>query len=111
MPQVSNPPHGRSGFYLDGKAVKILHEIECLNHNICLTRRQQDVNTRVSEKIHFYRMKAKLGWFGQLRRRLNEQLDYQKLRERQIDQIRTKLLIIQILLDREVMARREARLA
>lgn len=107
----SSPRTEKSAFYLDGKAVKILHEIECLNHNLCLIRRQLDINTRDREKIHFYRTKAKLGWFGQLRRRLNEQLDYQKLRERQTDQIRTKLLIIQILSDRKVIARREARLA
>ncbi|KAM5522407.1 hypothetical protein FOXYSP1_16298 [Fusarium oxysporum f. sp. phaseoli] len=98
----SSPRTGKSAFCLDGKAVKILHKIECLNHNLCLIRRQLDVNTRDLEKIHFYRTKAKLRWFGQLCRRLNEQLDYQ---------IRTKLLIIPILLNRKVIARREARRA
>ncbi|KAF4418930.1 sulfide:quinone oxidoreductase mitochondrial precursor [Fusarium acutatum] len=107
----SYPWTRKSGFYLDAKALKLLHKIECLEHRLRYLRRRLDVNTRDLEKIDFYRTKAKLGWFGSLRRRLNEQLDHEKQRERQIDQIRTKLLEAQIPLDMELIASKEARLA
>jgi hypothetical protein len=107
----TNPETGKSGFYLDRKAVKMLHEIELLNHNLYHIRHQLDVNVRDLEKTQFYSTKAKLGWFGSLRRRLNEQIDYRKRRERQIDKTRTDLLIIQILSDRKEIEKKETKLA
>ncbi|KAF5646194.1 hypothetical protein F52700_1884 [Fusarium sp. NRRL 52700] len=101
----------KPGFYLDARAVKLLHRIECMEHNLCHVRRRLDINTRGLEKINFYRSKAKLSWFGSLRRRINEQFDHEKQRERQIDQIRTNLLLAQIPLDRCLIDRGEARLA
>ncbi|KAG9496223.1 hypothetical protein J7337_012805 [Fusarium musae] len=102
---------GKKGFYLDAKALKLLCIIECYERCLHTRRNQLDLNTRDLEKIDFYSSKAKLNWFGSLRRRLSEQFDREKQRERQIDQLRTKLLEVQIILDSESIARSEARLA
>ncbi|KAF5724832.1 hypothetical protein FMUND_388 [Fusarium mundagurra] len=99
------------GFYLDTKALKLLCKIECVERCLHNLRHQLDVNTRDLEKIDFYSSKAKLGWFGSLRRRLNEQFDPEQQRERHIDQIRTKLLKVQILLHSELIAKAEVKLA
>ncbi|KAF5986244.1 hypothetical protein FBULB1_2531 [Fusarium bulbicola] len=101
----------KPGFYLDARAVKLLHQIECLEYSLWYARRRLDVNTRDLEKIEFYSTKAKLSWFGSLRRRINEQFDHETQRERQIDQIRTKLLVVQIPLDKTLIAKEEAMLA
>ncbi|RBR13581.1 hypothetical protein FVER53590_08542 [Fusarium verticillioides] len=102
---------GKKGFYLDAKALKLLCKIECYERCLHTRRNQLDLNTRDLEKIDFYSSKAKLNWFGSLRRRLNEQFDREKQRERQIDQLRTKLLEVRIILDSESIARSEAKLA
>ncbi|KAF5551631.1 molecular chaperone [Fusarium mexicanum] len=101
----------KPGFYLDTRAVKLLHQIECLEYSLWYARRRLDVNTRDLEKIEFYSTKAKLSWFGSLRRRINEQFDHETQRERQIDQIRAKLLAVQIPLDKTLIAKNEAMLA
>ncbi|KAF5680233.1 hypothetical protein FDENT_8436 [Fusarium denticulatum] len=101
----------KKGFYLDRKALKLLCQIECYERCLHTLRNRLDINTRDLEKIDFYSSKAKLGWFRSLRRRLNEQFDHEKQRERQIDQIRTKLLEVQIPLDTALIVKYEARLA
>ncbi|VTT71231.1 unnamed protein product [Fusarium fujikuroi] len=101
----------KSGFYLDAKALRLVYKIKYLESLLRNLRRRLEVNTRHLDKIDFYSTKAKLGWFGSLRRRLNEKFDHKKQRERQIDQIRKKLLEVQIPLDRESIASKEARLA
>lgn len=101
----------KSGFYLDARALRLIYKIEYLESLLRNLRRRLEVNIRHLEKIDFYSTKAKLGWFGSLRRRLNEKFDHKKQRERQIDQIRTQLLVVQIPLDRELIATKEAKLA
>ncbi|KAF5623231.1 hypothetical protein F25303_11873 [Fusarium sp. NRRL 25303] len=101
----------RADFRVDAKARKLYRDIVCLDRSLRNLRPQLDINTRDLEKIGFYSTKAKLSWFGSLRRRINEKLDQQKQRDRQIDQIRTQLLVVQIPLDTKTIARREARLA
>ncbi|KAF5609417.1 hypothetical protein FPANT_160 [Fusarium pseudoanthophilum] len=101
----------KKGFYLDAQALKLLCKIEGYERCLHTRRNRLDANTRDLEKIDFYSSKAKLNWFGSLRRRLNEQFDREKHRERQIDQLRTKLLQVQIPLDTDGIAMYEARLA
>ncbi|KAF5567033.1 hypothetical protein FNAPI_848 [Fusarium napiforme] len=99
------------GFYLDAQALKLLCKIECYERLLHARRNRLDLNTRDLEKINFYSSKAKLNWFGSLRRRLNEQFDREKHRERQIDQLRTRLLEVQIPLDTKRIGMYEERLA
>jgi len=101
----------RSGFYLDAKALRLVYRIEYLESVLRNLRHRLYVNTRHLEKIDFYSTKANLDWFRSLRRRLNEKFDHKKQRGRQIDQIRMRLLEVQILVDREAIASKEATLA
>ncbi|VTT57891.1 unnamed protein product [Fusarium fujikuroi] len=62
----------KSGFYLDAKALRLIYKTKYLKSLLRNLRRRLEVNTRHLDKINFYSTKAKLGWFGSLRRRLDE---------------------------------------
>ncbi|KAF4341873.1 hypothetical protein FBEOM_4189 [Fusarium beomiforme] len=100
------------GFYLDRKAVKLLHEIELVRYKLHNVNHRLEINRRDYERCPPDEgPRLSNGLWNYICRRWNERHDVEKRRERKIEQARLVFLCWTIFSQEKEVRQQEKRLA
>ncbi|KAF9771737.1 hypothetical protein IL306_010614 [Fusarium sp. DS 682] len=102
----------KADFYLDRKAVKLLHELELARYKVHHINLRLEINQRDFEKYSVYDgPKINQGIWASICRRWEERHEPEKRRKRKIEEMRFMLLFFAIMIQEEEVKKEEKKLA